>query len=91
MHKDFYRIRPDFEDIHLKLEKANILFHLFAACHHINKVWNNIDDWWEDEKVKNKKIVEKLTCKNLSEKETTKNGLNTLKNFQNDKVKNKVL
>ena len=83
MHKDFYRIRPDFEDIHLKLEKANILFHNgSAACHHINKVWNNIDDWWEDEKVKKiRKSFEKLTCKNLSEKETTKEWIKYFKKF----------
>jgi len=83
LHKDFYRIRPDFEDIHLKLEKANILFHNgSAACHHINKVWNNIDDWWQDEKVKKiRKSFEKLTCKNLSEKETTKEWIKYFKKF----------
>tara|TARA_B100001989_G_C24284793_1_gene338163 strand:- start:201 stop:632 length:432 start_codon:yes stop_codon:yes gene_type:complete len=74
LHKNFYRIRPEFEKIHKELEKAKIIFRNgFDACHHINKIWNNIDEWWQDEKVmKTRKTFEELTSKNLSEKETIK-------------------
>ncbi len=72
IHKDFYRIRPELENIHFQLKKVKILFNDgFEAINHVNKVWGDIDNWWENKEVlKVRKIFEKTACKKLGEKET---------------------
>ncbi len=81
INSNFYRIRPEFVDIHNELKKVKILFNSGSdACHHINKVWDRIDEWWEDDKVKRiRKKFEKIASKKKSEKETTREWIKFFK------------
>jgi len=43
----------EFEKLHENLRKSQILFDDPAlASKHLNKIWNNVDDWWESKDVK---------------------------------------
>jgi putative transferase (TIGR04331 family) len=43
----------EFEKLHENLKKSQILFDdPELASKHLNKVWNNVDDWWESNEVK---------------------------------------
>jgi len=50
---DFHKNREEFKPLHKSLKKAKILFEdPELASKHLNKIWDNIDDWWESDEVK---------------------------------------
>ena len=43
----------EFEKLHENLKKSQILFDdPELASKHLNKIWNNVDSWWESKEVK---------------------------------------
>jgi len=49
----YWKNTQEFQKLHDDLRNAKILFEdPKLASEHLNKVWDNIDDWWESENVK---------------------------------------
>ena len=47
MNHKFYKIREEFRKLHDELLKENIIFcDGITASKHINKIWDNPEDWW---------------------------------------------
>ncbi len=50
---EFWKFTSDFDNLINKLKRANILFdNPAAAAKHLNKVWDNVNIWWESKEVK---------------------------------------
>ena len=50
---EFWKFTKDFDNLIMRLKKANILFDdPVVAARHLNKIWNNVDDWWESKQVR---------------------------------------
>jgi len=50
---DVHKNREEFKSLHKNLKEAQILFEdPQLASKHLNKIWDNVDDWWENDKVK---------------------------------------
>ena len=50
---DFHINSEEFKPLHKNLKEAKILFEdPQLASKHLNKIWNNVDDWWESDEVK---------------------------------------
>ena len=55
---DFHKNREEFKPLHESLKKAKILFEdPELASKHLNKIWDNVDDWWESDEVKKTREV----------------------------------
>ena len=49
---EFWKFTSDFDNLINKLKRANILFdNPAAAAKHLNKVWDNVNIWWESKEV----------------------------------------
>ena len=87
---EYWKYTKDFNNLLSNLKEANILFeNPNLAAKHLNKVWDNVDSWWESKKVKS------VRSQFFSEAcQIRENSINMWKDFlisQEDKYYNKKI